>query len=116
MTTIRKVTLSVTAAYGLLALVGGTIGYVSAGSLASLIAGGVAGVVLLVSAALMVGRPVIGLFLAFVISLALVGRFAKAAYDQGEVSPVAGLMVGGGLLVMLLTAVALRWRNPRPMV
>lgn len=86
--------------YGLVALAGGTMGFVSAGSKASLIAGGISGLLLLAAAALMPRKTAIGLVLALLVSLALVGRFAPAALQTQK--PVALVMSLGGLVVALL--------------
>src|SRR6478672_5757900 len=77
--------------FGLLTIVGGVIGYVKAGSPASIIAGSIAGILLLIAAWLLPGNPVVGLTLAIVISVALAGRFLPAFIKTGHLMP-AGLM------------------------
>src|SRR5688572_19966213 len=57
-TMIQTVALLVTAGYGILSLAGGVIGFVKAGSRASLIAGGASGVLLIGSALLGASQPV----------------------------------------------------------
>lgn len=96
------------AIYGLIALIGGTIGFVKAGSVASLIAGGGSGLVLLISAALVVKKPEsrVGLIIALVVSLLLIGRFASTL--RGGASPIAIVMIGGGLVALLAAVMALR--------
>jgi uncharacterized membrane protein (UPF0136 family) len=108
-----------TAVYGLVALIGGTIGFVKAGSIASLIAGGGSGVILLVAAALVLKKPDgvaagqsglagsarAGLIIALVVSLLLIGRFASTL--RGGASPVALVMISGGLVVLVASAMAL---------
>jgi uncharacterized membrane protein (UPF0136 family) len=77
--------------FGLLTIVGGVIGYVKAGSTASLIAGGISGVVLLAAAFLLPGNPALGLIIAGVVSLVLAARFIPNFMQTGKVMP-AGLM------------------------
>jgi uncharacterized membrane protein (UPF0136 family) len=109
MTTLQKAAVGVTAAYGLIALTGGLIGYVKADSLASLIAGGGSGVLLLISAAIARQKPKGGLTTALIISVILVGRFVKASFTgDGGVSTVAAVMIAGGLAVVVTAALALR--------
>lgn len=94
------------AGYGILSLVGGVMGYVKAKSRASLIAGGLSGLILIAGAALATSQPVAGLAIAAVVSAALVARFAKSAMRKGP-SPIAYVMVGGGLAVLVTAAMAL---------
>lgn len=77
--------------FGLLTIVGGVMGYVKAGSTASIIAGSIAGILLLASAWLLPGNVTAGLILAAVVSIALAGRFLPAFIKTGHVMP-AGLM------------------------
>ncbi len=94
------------AGYGVLSLAGGIMGYVKANSRASLIAGGISGVLLIGGALLAASNPVAGLTTVAVVSAALVGRFAKSALRKGS-SPVAYLMVGGGLITLVTAGLAL---------
>ena len=73
---------------------------------ASLIAGGVSGVVLIGSAALAASQPAVGLAVASVVSLALVARFAKSAAGK-RASGVAKVMIGGGVAVLVTAGLAL---------
>ena len=96
------------AVYGLVALIGGTIGFVKAGSVASLIAGGGSGLLLLVAAALIAKKPErarVGLIIALVVSVLLIGRFASTL-GKG-VSPIAIVMITGGLVALVASAMAL---------
>jgi len=120
MTTSLRAPAALIAVYGLVALIGGTIGFVKAGSVASLIAGGGSGVILLVAAALVAKKPDgtataqsglassarAGLIIALVMSLLLIGRFASTL--RGGASPVAIVMISGGLVVLVASAMALR--------
>jgi uncharacterized membrane protein (UPF0136 family) len=101
------IALAMAAGYGVISLVGGLIGYFKAGSRASLIAGGLSGLLLLAGALLAINRPLLGLTLASLVSLALVARFAKSGGSQKRRSPLAPVMIGGGLAVVLASILAL---------
>ena len=92
--------------FGVLAIAGGAVGFVKAKSKASLVAGGISGVLLLI-AGYLVGTPnvVAGLVLGSLLSLALLGRFAPAYRKTKKVMP-AGLMAVLGLGGVVLTALA----------
>jgi uncharacterized membrane protein (UPF0136 family) len=113
MTTSQRLVAVLAAVYGLVAGLGGLMGYLSKGSVASLVAGGVSGCLLLASAALVTKRPKLGLIGALVISLALLGRFVSATAKSGP-STVAVVMILGGLAVGVLSAVALAQAPARP--
>lgn len=103
---IQTLALFVTAGYGMLSLIGGVMGFVKAGSRASLIAGGASGVLLIGSALLGVSHPGVGLSIASVVSVALIVRFAKSAFGVGA-KPVGRIMVFGGLAVLVTAGLAL---------
>jgi uncharacterized membrane protein (UPF0136 family) len=107
MTTSQRLASRLTFAYGLVAAIGGTIGYVKAGSVASLIAGGGSGVLLLICATLVAKKPKLGLIGAIVLSVLLIGRFASTAAKSGA-SPVAIIMIVGGVAVLIASALALK--------
>lgn len=77
--------------FGALTIVGGVVGYVKAGSVASIIAGSIAGVLLLVAAFLLPEHRTAGLATAFVISLFLAAQFIPKFLRTGRVMP-AGMM------------------------
>ncbi|MEO5722091.1 MAG: TMEM14 family protein [Chthoniobacterales bacterium] len=77
--------------FGLLTIVGGIIGFVRAGSMASIIAGSISGILLLLAAFLLPGNITAGLALAAVVSLLLAGRFLPAFLKTGAFMP-AGMM------------------------
>lgn len=77
--------------FGLLTIAGGVMGYVRAGSMASIIAGSISGILLLVAAFLLPGNALAGLALAGIVSVALAGRFIPAFLKTGALMP-AGLM------------------------
>ena len=77
--------------FGALTIVGGIVGYLKAGSVASIIAGSIAGVLLLVAAFLLPEHRTIGLATALIVSLLLAAQFVPKFLRTGSVMP-AGLM------------------------
>jgi uncharacterized membrane protein (UPF0136 family) len=77
--------------FGALTIMGGIVGYVKAGSVASIIAGSITGVLLLVAAFLLPEHRVVGLATALVISLLLAAQFVPKFFGTGRVMP-AGIM------------------------
>jgi uncharacterized membrane protein (UPF0136 family) len=77
--------------FGVLTVAGGVVGYVKAGSVASVIAGSITGVLLLVAAFLLPEHRAIGLATAFIISLLLAAQFVPKFIRTGRVMP-AGIM------------------------
>jgi uncharacterized membrane protein (UPF0136 family) len=77
--------------FGVLTIAGGIIGYVKAGSAASIIAGSVTGVLLLVAAFLLPQHRAVGLATALVISLLLAVQFIPKFLQTGRAMP-AGMM------------------------
>lgn len=73
--------------FGILTIAGGVIGYVKAGSTASIIAGAISGILLLVAAFLLPSQVAAGLILGLVISLLLAGRFLPAFFKSGKMMP-----------------------------
>lgn len=77
--------------FGVLTVAGGVVGYVKAGSVASIVAGSVTGVLLLVAAFLLPEHRAIGLATAFIISLLLAAQFVPKFIRTGRVMP-SGIM------------------------
>ncbi len=77
--------------FGVLTIAGGIVGYVKAGSVASIIAGSITGVLLLVAAFLLRQHRAVGLATALVISLLLAVQFVPKFLQTGRVMP-AGMM------------------------
>jgi len=77
--------------FGLLTIVGGIIGFANKGSMASIVAGSISGILLLVAAFLLPGNVVAGLVLAGIVSILLAGRFVPAFIQTGSFMP-AGMM------------------------
>ncbi len=95
--------------YGVLVAAGGVMGYVKANSRASLIAGGISGVLLIVSSvAMMRGAYSFGWWLALVVAILLLARFAMASLGGFKMMP-GGLMI---ILSVLAIVVLLAGRTP----
>jgi len=77
--------------FGALTILGGVIGYVKAGSVPSIIAGAITGVLLLVAGALLPEHRAAALAAAFIVSLLLAAQFVPKFIRTGKVMP-AGLM------------------------
>ena len=77
--------------FGLLTIAGGIVGYLKAGSVASIIAGAITGILLLVAAFLLPEHRAAGLATAFIVSLLLAAQFIPKFLRTGKVMP-AGMM------------------------
>jgi uncharacterized membrane protein (UPF0136 family) len=77
--------------FGLLTIAGGVVGYVKAGSVASIIAGGITGVLLIVAAFLLPAHQAWGLGTGLIVSLLLLGYFVPKYLRTGTIMP-AGMM------------------------
>ncbi len=91
--------------FGLLTIVGGVIGYVSKGSVPSVIAGSISGIALLAAAFLLPNNVAAGLVLAGLVSILLAGRFVPAFLKTGAVMP-AGMMSVLSVIGVILAIVA----------
>jgi uncharacterized membrane protein (UPF0136 family) len=77
--------------FGLLTIAGGIVGYVKAGSVASIIAGSISGLLLLAGALLLPQHRAAGLIIALIVSLLLAGQFIPKFFHTSKMMP-AGLM------------------------
>jgi uncharacterized membrane protein (UPF0136 family) len=77
--------------FGVLTIVGGIIGYVSKGSMPSIIAGSISGLLLLTGALLLPNYIVAGLTIDLIVSLLLAGQFVPKFIQTGKAMP-AGMM------------------------
>jgi uncharacterized membrane protein (UPF0136 family) len=91
--------------FGILTIAGGVIGYVKAGSTASIIAGSISGLLLLVAAFLLPGQLLAGLTIGVVVSLLLAGRFLPGFFRSGKLMPD-GIMALLSLLGIVFAIVA----------
>lgn len=82
--------------YGILVAVGGLMGYLKAGSMASLIAGGISGIALVAAAvAMMKGAYSTGWWISLIVALALLAHFGRMALSGGF------KMMPGGMVIIL---------------
>jgi uncharacterized membrane protein (UPF0136 family) len=92
--------------FGLLSIAGGLLGWKKAGSKASLIAGGISGVLLLIAAAsVLSGEVKVGLTVGGITALLLAGRFVPAFLKTKKWMPQ-GMMAVCALVALVLTAAA----------
>ena len=91
--------------FGALTIAGGIMGFVKKGSMASLIAGGLCGVLLLIAGQLLRDKPQMGLILGGVISLALAGQFLPKFIQKHAVMP-AGMMSVLSVVGIIVTVLA----------
>jgi uncharacterized membrane protein (UPF0136 family) len=91
--------------FGVLTIAGGMVGYVKAGSIASIIAGSVTGVLLLVAAFLLPEYHAAGLATAFIVSLLLAAQFVPKFLRTGRVMP-AGIMSILSVIGLIVALVA----------
>ena len=81
------------------------MGFVKKSSNASLIAGGLAGILLLIAGVWIQQKPQNALILGGVVSLALAGRFLPAFLDKHKFMP-AGMMTILSIIGLIVTALA----------
>jgi uncharacterized membrane protein (UPF0136 family) len=114
--TVQIIAAGLAGIYGTVALVGGCVGYATKGSTASLVAGVISGILLLLCAAGTSFRPNLGLIGAAVIALLLAGRFTAVLVQNSSKLPAwlsegagvtAYIMVVGGVLVLVAAGLAL---------
>ena len=91
--------------FGALTIVGGVIGYVKAGSVPSIIAGAITGVILLIAGYILPEHRAAGLVTALIVSLLLAGQFVPKLIRTGKVMP-AGLMSILSVIGMVVVIVA----------
>jgi len=89
--------------FGVLTIAGGIVGYVKAGSVASILAGSISGVLLVLGGFLLPEHRVVGLTLSVVVSLLLALQFIPKFFRTGKLMP-AGVMA---LLSLIAIGVAI---------
>ena len=75
--------------FGLLTIAGGIVGYVKAGSVISIVAGSISGLLLVVAAFLLPDHKTAGLIIALLVSLLLAGQFVPKFLSTHKVMPAA---------------------------
>jgi len=96
------------AVFGVLTIAGGIVGYVKAGSVASIIAGSISGLLLLLAAFLLPDHRVAGLALGLIVSLLLVIQFGPKFISTGKVMPAGGMTVLSAIGMIVALAAWLR--------
>ena len=91
--------------FGALTIVGGVIGYVKAGSVPSIIAGAITGVLLLVAGWTLPGNRTVGLAMALIVSVLLAVQFVPKLIRTGKMMP-AGLMSVRSVIGIVVAIVA----------
>ena len=91
--------------YGILVAAGGVLGYTRARSTASLVAGGISGLMLIGAAiAMMRGAYQVGWWMALIIAVLLLARFGAASLNNFKMMP-GGLMIILSLVVIIVLLV-----------
>ncbi len=86
--------------YGILVVAGGVLGYLKAQSTASLLAGGISGLLLIGAAvAMMRGSYQLGWWAALIIAILLLARFGMASLNNFKMMP------GGMMIILSLIAI-----------
>ena len=89
--------------FGLLAIIGGAMGYARAKSKPSLIAGGVSGALLIIAGLLFPSVP--GFVLALIVSVLLLAHFGRSYAAKKKPMPAIPMIVLSGICI-ILTAIA----------
>jgi uncharacterized membrane protein (UPF0136 family) len=93
--------------FGLITLAGGIQGFVAKGSIPSLAAGGVCGILLIVGGYfLQTGKITAGLVIGLIVTLALAGQFLPKFFREGHHWWPAGIEGWLGLVGVILTIAA----------
>jgi uncharacterized membrane protein (UPF0136 family) len=90
--------------FGVLTMAGGLMGYLKKASTASLVAGGISGILLIAAGLLLRDKVNPGLILGGVVSVALVGRFLPAFLKDHGWMPAGMMSILGAIGVVLTIA------------
>jgi uncharacterized membrane protein (UPF0136 family) len=93
--------------FGMLTLVGGIIGYVTASSVPSLVAGIVAGMILILAALKLQKGAMSGLYTCLIVTLLLLGEFGRKFFFLDAKFMPAGLMSILAIISLLLLVILL---------
>lgn len=94
--------------FGILAAMGGYIGYQKAGSTISLVAGGICGLILMGSGGLVTVKPHLAAGLATFVSLVMLSRFIPLYIEKGKAMPAIPVIV---LSIVSLVIAFLIWKK-----
>ena len=89
--------------FGLLAIIGGAMGYARAKSKASLIAGGLSGALLIIAGILSPSVP--GFILALIVSILLLAHFGRSYAAKKKPMPAIPMIVLSGICIVLTAIV-----------
>ena len=101
---------SVILIYGIITLSGGIYGYVSKSSIASLIAGSVSGIILIISSVIIFRRNFSGVYISLVVAIILAVYFGLSFSKEMKLMP-AGMMLVLSLVAIGFAVYALSQRN-----
>jgi uncharacterized membrane protein (UPF0136 family) len=87
--------------FGLLTIAGGVVGYVKAGSVPSIVAGALSGILILIGAWLLPERAAAGLLVELVVGLILLAQFLPKFMRTGKAMPAGMMSVLSGIAVVL---------------
>lgn len=93
--------------YGVLVVAGGIMGYVKSKSLPSILAGGISGVLIIISSILMMNQSSAGSFLALALSVMLLIMFGLRFQSSKKLMP-SGLMIILSLISLVTLLLHLR--------
>jgi uncharacterized membrane protein (UPF0136 family) len=94
-----NITVIIVGLFGVFSLIGGLIGYFKAGSMPSLMAGGISGIILLLSAFGISKENQVAVYAAGIVALLLGGRFLITMLQKFKIMP--------DLLMVLFSAITL---------
>jgi uncharacterized membrane protein (UPF0136 family) len=94
--------------FGVLTIAGGIMGYVKAGSTASIIAGSITGILLIVAGLVLPEHRALGVGLGLVVSLLLAGQFIPKFIRTGRMMPAGMMTVLSAIGIVMAVAAWLR--------
>lgn len=101
---------SIVLAFGIITLIGGIYGYISKASIISLIAGGVSGVILIISSIIIFKQNFAGIYISIIVALILAVHFGLSFSRELKIMP-AGIMLVLSLIAIGFAVYALSQRE-----
>ncbi len=99
-------------AYGLALIIGGVMGYAKGGSLPSVVAGSISGVLVILCFGVAFKRPRLAFCLGALISIAVAGLMFWRYFETKKMMPSGGVAILSTLMAVLLIVAALPRRRP----